>query len=345
MLSMFIKSFMVNGEFSVKNYGLLFQSDREWRLLYNSLTLAGATTILTLLLGVPLGILFAKTDLPFKRIFAVLFVFPLLIPSYILAIAWFYCLGRSGIVTKIFDVNIGMITSNLLFGFWGSLFVMVSVLLPIVIILTMTYLRMVNPAFEEAARLSASWPVILRKITIPVISPGVALAALIVFILTIGEFGVPSSLRFDAYPVESFTQFSAFYNFNAATAAAIPLGIIILIVLVAERLFLRKKTFRLRAMKSDEAMIMIHLGRAKPFCVAAVSMLAFILVIIPICVLSYKSFSSSAYIDAIVHSVDSIIRSLFYASVGATGLMVFVFFLGYLLEHVNPSVFHMLLIQ
>ena len=332
MLSMFIESFVVNGEFTIKNYGLLFQSDRQWRLLFNSLALATSTTLITVLVGVPLGILFVKTDLPAKRFFTIVFIIPLLIPSYILAIAWFYCLGRSGIVSDVFGVNVGMITSNLLFGFCGSLFVMVSALLPIVIILTMTYLRMVNPGFEEAAKLSASWPFVLRKITIPVISPGVALSALIVFILTIGEFGVPSSLRFDVYPVESFTQFSAFYDFKVATAEAVPLGVVILVVLTAERLFLRKKTFRLTALKNGEAMIIAHLGRYKLFCLVAVSMLLLILVMLPLGVLIYKSFSSAAYIHAFVHSVDSILRSLFYASTGATSIMILGFFLGYLLE-------------
>ncbi|MGR3218186.1 MAG: ABC transporter permease [Candidatus Anammoxibacter sp.] len=337
VLSIFIRSFIVNGEFTLASYGSLFRSGREWRLLFNSIALASSTTLITILTGVPLGILFVKTDLPVKKFFTVLFIAPLLVPSYIMAIAWFYCLGRSGVAASILGANVGIITSNLLFGFCGSLFVMVSVLLPIVIILSMTYLRMVNPDFEEAAMLSASWPVVLRKITLPVISPGIAMAALIVFILTIGEFGVPSSLRFDVYAVESFVQFSAFYDFNTAIAAAIPLGVIVLIILTLERLFLRKKTFRLKTMQSDKPMIMIRLGRAKPFYVAAVSTLVFVLVLIPFSVLIYKSFSSVAYTQAIVHSVGSILRSLFYASVGATSLTIFGFFLGYILE--RKSVF------
>ena len=332
VISIFIKSLFVDGEFSLQNYGTLFQSDREWRLLFNSLTLAGATTLITLLLGVPLGMLFTKTDLPLKRLFAILFVIPLIIPSYILAIAWFYCLGRSGIVAIIFNVDFGIITSNLLFGFAGTLFVMVSALLPIVIILTMTYLRMVNPNLEEAARLHCSWTMVLRKITIPLIYPGIALAALIVFILTLGEFGVPSSLRFDVYSVESFTRFSAFYDFNTATTAAMPLGIITFIVLIVERLFLRKKTFIFRAAGSEKTMVMAPLGRTKPFFMAAVSILVFILVIVPLGVLLYKSVSFSAYAEAFIRSIGSIMRSLVYASVGATCLVVFGFFLGYLLE-------------
>ena len=153
VIVMFIKSFFADGEFSLENYGTLFQSNREWTLLFNTLALAGATTFITVVLGVPLGTLFAKTDLPLRRFFAVLFIIPLIIPSYILAVAWFYCLGRSGIVASVLGEAISILTSNLLFGFAGTLFVMVSALLPIVIILTMTYLRMVNQDMEEAGRI------------------------------------------------------------------------------------------------------------------------------------------------------------------------------------------------
>ncbi len=332
VFAMFLKSLFVDGEFSLNNYGTLFQSSREWRLLFNSLSLAGATTFITALLGVSIGTLLGKTDLPLRRLFAVLFIIPLIIPSYLLAIAWFYCLGRSGIVASVLGEGTGLLTSNLLFGFTGTLFVMVSVLLPIVIVLTMTYLRMVNPDLEEAAMLNCSWPDVLRRITLPLISPGIALAALIVFILTLGEFGVPSFLRFDVYPVESFTRFSAFYDFNTATAAAIPLGIITIVVLIIERLFLHKKTFIFRRMGSERTMVMVHLGKTKPFFMAAVSILVFIVVIVPLCVLLYKSVSLSSYTEAFIHSIDSIVRSFVYASIGATCIVVFGFFLGYLLE-------------
>ncbi len=335
VIVMFIKSLFVDGELSLETYGTLLQSNREWTLLFNTLTLAGATTFITVLLGVPLGTLFAKTDLPFRRLFAVLFIIPLLIPSYILAVAWFYCLGRSGIVASVLGETVGILTSSLLFGFAGTLFVMVSALLPIVIILTMVYLRMVNQDMEEAGRLYNSWPVVLKKITLPLISPGIALGALITFILTLGEFGVPSFLRFDVYSVESFTRFSAFYDFNSATAAAVPLGIITIVVLAVERFFLRSKAFVFRTTKtirSENKMVVVPLGRSKTFFTIVVSILVSVLVIIPLCVLLCKSVSVSAYSEAIVRSIDSIMRSLLYASVGATCLVVFGFFLGYILD-------------
>ncbi len=335
VIVMFVKSIFVDGELSLQHYGTLLQSNREWTLLFNTLALAGATTSITVLLGVPLGTLFAKTDLPLRRFFAALFIIPLLIPSYILAVAWFYCLGRSGIVASVFGEAVGTVTSNILFGFAGTLFVMVSALLPIVIILTMVYLRMVKQDMEEAGRLYGSWSVVLRKITLPLILPGIALGALITFILTLGEFGVPSFLRFDVYSVESFTRFSAFYDFNSATAAAVPLGIITIVVLVIERLFLRRKVFVFRTtgmIGSENKMAVVPLGKSKVFFMIAVSILVSVLVVVPLCVLLCKSVSISAYSEAIVRSIDSIMRSLLYASVGATCLVVLGFFLGYILD-------------
>ena len=141
VLSMFVKSLFIDGEFTLKHYEILFQSEREWTLLFNSLNLASVTTLITVLLGVPLGILLSKTDLPLKNAFTTLFVIPLIIPPYILAISWFYFLGRSGVIATLFGKNIGVFTSGFLFGFPGTLFVMVSTLIPIVTILTITYLR------------------------------------------------------------------------------------------------------------------------------------------------------------------------------------------------------------
>ena len=332
VIVMFFKSLFFDGGSSLENYGTLLQSNREWTLLFNTLVLAGATTFITVLLGVPLGTLFSKTDLPFRRLFAVLFIIPLIIPSYILAVAWFYCMGRSGIVAGVLGETAGIVTSKFLFGFGGTLFVIVSALLPIVIILTMTYLRMVNQEMEEAGRLYSSWPVVLKKITLPLISPGIALGALITFILTLGEFGVPSFLRFDVYSVESFTRFSAFYGFNSATAAAVPLGIITVIVLIIERFFLRKKTFVSRAMGSEKKMAIVSLGKYKPYFLIGVSVLVSVLVVVPLCVLLCKSLSPSAYVEAFVRSTGSIMRSLLYASIGASCLVVFGFFLGYILD-------------
>ena len=121
-----------------------------------------------------------------------------------------------------------------LFGLPGCVLVLTTAFCPLMILLTMAWLGTVNPRLEEAARLVASWPATLRVVTLPLVWPGVALAASLVFLLSLGEFGVPIYLRFDVFPVESFTQFSAFFNYGAATAAAVPLLLAALLLLVLE---------------------------------------------------------------------------------------------------------------
>src|SRR3979411_726206 len=66
------------------------------------------------------------------------------------------------------------------------------------------------------------WPSVLWRITLPLIARAILFAAVLVFLLTLGEVGVPTFLRCPVYPHQILTQFAAFYDFSAATAAANP---------------------------------------------------------------------------------------------------------------------------
>ena len=94
VLSMLIKSMIVNGRFSLAFYEGLLTSAHQWTLMGHSLALSSLVTALTVAVGLPLGVLLGKTDLPWRRFFTVLFVIPLLIPPYIVAVSWFDLLGR-----------------------------------------------------------------------------------------------------------------------------------------------------------------------------------------------------------------------------------------------------------
>jgi iron(III) transport system permease protein len=330
VLSVVANSFVADGNFSLDNYGGLLQSSREWRLLANSLLFALATTASTCLLGVPLGILLARTDLPLRRAFTTLFMVPLIIPPYILAIAWFYFLGGTGVLARLLGEDSGRLGSRLLFGFPGAVFVMTSAYLPIVIILTMTFLRTINPKLEESARLYAGWRMVLRKISLPMVAPGILLASVLVFVLTLGEFGVPMTLRFDVFSVESFIHISAFHDFNTGAAAAIPLVLIVLVMICLERKWMRGKMHSFELTQGQ--MLVVHLKKTKPFIMVGTFVLAFLLVLIPLAVLVSKSSALETCRVAFLRSSGSVARSLLYAFAGASCLTMLGFFLGYLFQ-------------
>jgi len=332
LIVMFLRSVTVDGHLSLVAYKDVLASRNQWVLLKHSLVLSSLTALLVTVIGMPLGILLAKSNLPFRRTLAVLFIVPLLLPPYITAVSWSILLGREGFLARFFGPAVGEVTSNWLFGLPGCVLVLFSTFLPIVMLLTMTFLKTINPRLEEAAKIVSGWPGVLKRITIPLLFPGVLLGSMLVFLLTLGEFGVPTFLRYNVFPVETFTQFSAFYDFGAAAAAAIPLAVITFLILVAERIFLREKTYEVRLASAGDRMLMMPLGCIRNWCMVCVGVLCFVIVVLPVLVLMLQSISFDAYAQAIARGGDSLLRSLAYAIIGASALSVLGFFCGYLIH-------------
>lgn len=337
LLVMFLRSVTVEGHFSFAAYEGLLASKNEWILLKHSLTLSFLTTLFCAITGVPLGILLAKTDMPFRGIFVVIFTIPLLIAPYIMAVSWFNLLGREGLLARFWGERTAAVTSEFLFGLPGCVLVLFSTYMPVVMLLTITFLKTINPRLEEAGKIVSGWPGVLKGITIPLIMPGILLSCLLVFLLTLGEFGVPMFLRYNVFPVETFTQFSAFYDFGAATASAIPLALITALAILFERIFLRKKTYQVKLASEGNRTIVICLGPLQKWFVISVSVLCFFVVILPLLVLVLQSMSFNAYARGVDLAGDSLIRSLSYAAVGASMLIAIGFFYGYLIH--NRSLF------
>lgn len=243
IFSMFYNTLHSEQGFSLSLYSQIFDA-RLGQSFLNSLALALLVAFFTTIVGTLLAILFTKTSLPFSNFFLSIFITPLLIPPYILAFSWFELIGRDGVL------------GELLFGFWGTAFVLFWVYLPIPILLVSLFLTQIEPKLEESALLLSNWRGVLRQITIPLISPAIVLSSLLVFILTFGEFSVANFLRYPIFPMESFTQFSAFYDFKMATVTAMPMLLMALII----KWLIDKYTFNYR-FKSSQKIKKIEINR------------------------------------------------------------------------------------
>ncbi|MGH8863069.1 MAG: ABC transporter permease [Burkholderiales bacterium] len=320
VLAMLVKTFFVNGALSVEAYrSLLLAGPAQWSLMGHSLLLAMLTTFLAVVVGTSLGVVLAKTDLPLRRGFAVLFTIPLLIPPYVLAVAWSAAPGDSG-----------QVVHELLFGPVGCTGVLFTAFMPIVMLLTIAYAGALDPRWEDAARLVSRWPGVLRRITLPMIAPTVLFAAVVVFLLTLGEVGVPTYLRYPVYAVETLTQFAAFHDFGAATVAAMPMLVVTLAVLALEYRWLHQRVLALEAVTPGARRAQIQLGGWRTPLLVLITIWAFITVAFPLAMLVMQSSSISSYADAFARASDSIARSLALAAVGATLLTVLGFLCGYL---------------
>ena len=332
LLVMLVKSLTVDGDWSFAHYKELFSSGRPFTLLQNSFLMAALTALLATAAGVPLAVLLARTDLPLRGLFAILFTIPLLLPPYVTAVSWFDLLGRQGLLSQVWGEAVGQWTSSQLFGLPGCVLVLVPTFLPIQLLLTMASLHGVDRRLEEAGILVAGWGTVLRRITLPLVLPGIALGATLVFLLTLGELGVPTFLRYDVFAVESLTQFAAFHDFGAATAAAVPLALATLLVLFVEWRFFGSRTLPLRLMTPVGSSELIRLRKFRPWLLLAVSTSGLLLVLLPLAGLAVESASLSAYADAFTRAGDSVLRSIGYAAAGASLLIGIGFFLGYLVH-------------
>lgn len=214
----------------------------------------------------------------------------------------------------------------MLFGLPGCVVTLATVFLPLIMLLTAMLLRTVNPRMEEAARLYAPWSKVLFRITLPTILPGILFGTLLVFLLALGELTVPMFLRYDVYPVETLIQFTAFYDFDAATAAAAPLSLVAFLLLLTEWRGRRGAAVDFRPAGTS---LSIRLNFYKKALTIGVSVLVLVLVILPLCSLMLSA-SLAEFGEAWNRASDALVRSLLYAAIGASLLTALGFFLGLL---------------
>src|SRR5215217_2424849 len=89
------------GTFSLDNYRQLFTEPRHRDLLLTSGLLGSGTAIVATLLGTPLGLLLARTALPAKWLLRMVLVVPLVVPPYVMALAWVLMTGPAGLLTTL----------------------------------------------------------------------------------------------------------------------------------------------------------------------------------------------------------------------------------------------------
>ncbi len=332
LLAMLAKSLYIEDRFTIDAYRLLFSSERQWTLLENSLKLAFAVSISASAAGALLGLLFSRFDLPARGFFALLFTVPLLVPPYIWAVGWADLLSPGGVLSEWVDPVLLKGLYERLFGFEGAVFILFCVYLPIPMLLTMLLLKSVNPHLEEAARVVTWWSGVLRSITLPLVAPGILFGAVLVFLLTFGELSVPGFLRFDVYALESFTSFSAFYDFASATAYAVVMFVVAIVLLLLEAPFMHKTTSRLGFVYVLKPRESISLGRYKAAAVLSLFAGVAVMVFAPLGALLVQSGGWDTYLEAFLKAGDSLGRTVWYAAVTATILTLFGFLTGYMMH-------------
>ncbi|MGH7554890.1 MAG: ABC transporter permease, partial [Longimicrobiales bacterium] len=202
------------------SYAALLLDARQRALLYNTAALGTGTALLATLVGAPLGLALARVAVPCKPAWRIALAAPVLLPPYVTGLAWVYLTGSAGLVASTTGHDL---LSEWTYSLPGAILVLGLVLYPLSMLAAEVAARRVEPRLEEAALVVASPGRVLRRITLPLVAPSIAAAALVIFVLAVSEFGVPGLLRVRVFTTEVFTAFAALYDFSRATMLALPL--------------------------------------------------------------------------------------------------------------------------
>nr|WP_307848749.1 molybdate ABC transporter permease subunit [Microbispora oryzae] len=195
-----------------------------------SLVTATIATAVCLLLGVPLAWLLARTALPGRRLLRALVTVPLVLPPVVGGVALLLVLGRRGLAGQWLYDTFGV---SLPFTTAGVVVAEAFVAMPFLVIAVEGALRGSDQRYEEAAAtLGASRWTVFRRVTLPMVAPGVLAGAVLCWARALGEFGATITFAGN-FPGRTQTMPLAVYlALETEPDAAIVLSLVLLAVSV-----------------------------------------------------------------------------------------------------------------
>lgn len=282
---------------------------RQRRLLWNTGVLGVSTAMLATALGAPLGIALARVRLPLKGLLRLALAMPVLLPPYIVALAWTF-----------------LIRSEWAYSLPGAIVVLSLVFYPLSMLATEVALRRVDGRLEEAGLVHAPSSLVLRRISLPLAAPSIVAAALIIFVLSVSEFGVPGVLRVRVYTTEIFTAFAALYDFGRALMLAVPLLLVSLVAASAAiGLMGDPLVSSRRGLGTGPAPLEGWQRRAVAMAIAVMT----IAVAIPVMVLVNEARGVDSIAAVVSGSGQAIQNSVRFSALGATTVVGIALWLGY----------------
>jgi iron(III) transport system permease protein len=313
-------------------------------------------TVFTVLIGVPLAFLVVRTDMPSRRLVKFLVVLSFILPPYVSAIAWIQ-LGAPyvGYVNRIwsalgFDGNLINI-----YSFPGLVLVMTLKYYVYVFLTVTAALEQIDPSLEEAARMSGARPFkVAKDVTIPLVLPSIASGALLAFVATCANFGIPALIGDRAhYYVLTTKIYSALSipDLDKAIAYSIILVMLTGFALLIQKRFFGEKKYTTLTGKTVRPSIM-SLGKQKTIIAAIVFSFLTFASIVPLTSLFLSAFLKSQYLPLTSlssYTLDNfrfvlvedetttaaLRTSLFSALIASTAITLFGALLAYMIVKTN----------
>ena len=294
-----IRSLFPKGSFSLESFKRVYTYDLNWTALINTLVISGLTTLFGVILAFPLAFLVGRTDMYGKKFFRTLFVTTYMVPPYVGAMAWLRLLNpNAGVLNKFLMqiFNLPKAPFNI-YTVGGIVWVLTCFYYPYAFITISRAMEKMDPSLEEASKISGASPLkTLMTITIPMMTPSIIAAGLLVFVASASAFGIPSIIGAPGqiYTVTTriidFVHIGSEEGLNDAMVLAVFLMAIANIVLYVTTFVIGKRQYITMSGKSTRPNI-VELGKWRMPITVIISIFSFFVVILPFVTVALTSFT------------------------------------------------------
>jgi iron(III) transport system permease protein len=361
ILGSFSKGLGAFGQFTLEKYVAAYTDPAFADILINTLIFTVGSAVAATVLALFLAYMNTRTDIPFKFLFGIISIIPMMIPHILFAVSWLLLLNPSnGILNRWLMQLFGL--EKALFNIYtlpGMVLVEGLLDLPIAYLIIAPAMSAFDVSLEESSKVCGARTLrTLTRITLPVLRPAILASVILVIVRSLASFAVPSVIGMPGrkYVLSTHiyriiaTGFSADYGKAAAVGMSALAASIVLIYLYR---YLTAESSRYVTISSrgfKPALIELKGARIPLF--AVVGLLSFVLIILPVVVLFYTSMlpyvmvpgerairmmSWKNWIDVLKDplSILALKNSIFLGVVGATLGVILSIFVSYVIVKIR----------
>jgi iron(III) transport system permease protein len=271
------------GGFTFRYVALIFQDPVLVRGLINAVAIAAGVTLITLIISLPLALIGARYTFPGRNLLNGLLLAPLILPPFVGAIGVRLLLGRLGPLTVLVGAGGGSGIDWLgRYRMAGILFIEALHLYPVMLLNIQAALANIDPAMEQAAEnLGAGRWTTFRRVTLPLLRPGLFAGCTLTAIWSFTELGTP--FMFDFYTI---TPVQVFERITEVADNPLPFALVAVTLAASAGLYLIGKVVLGRAIPAASGKAIVAVGPRRlsglpALAAAAPFVVVFLLAIIP----------------------------------------------------------------
>ncbi len=164
-------------------------------VMWRTISVIVLVTLFSVIVAVPAAWLTMRTDMPFRRVIAVVLALPLVVPSFVMATTLIEAFGPKGILQEILE-PLGVDRLPSIYGLPGATLVLVLMTYPYVYLTVRAAIAGLNPELVEAGRsMGYSMLGAFRRITLPLLLPAIGSGAILSALYTLSDYGGVALMR------------------------------------------------------------------------------------------------------------------------------------------------------